>query len=141
MTVPARVYVGGEYVTLDEVKYRGEGGEARIYQYDRNTCLRILKFSDDECYRKDAEAQRAADKRLEEYQHKVLAFPKGLPANVLGPLEPVYAERGGRIIGHSMRWVDGAKVFNDLMDPVYRQEHGITQRDVMKLFEKLYDLL
>ena len=119
MSAPSIVYIDDGHWTEfrpTEGNYKNEGGEARVYLQSSNVGVRILKFPDDVSYRSNTSMQDAARERLEVYQTKVRDFPKDIPSNVLGPLAAVCDAPNGRVIGHTMRWVSGARDLFSLMN-------------------------
>ena len=83
------VEVGGRRVRLEDRDLLGEGGEGRVYRYGADLAVKVFT---------QPSAARAA---------KLRAFPRGLPASVVAPLE-LALDSGGDVVGYTMKRVDGA---------------------------------
>lgn len=95
----------GKLLTLS--KQIGEGGEARIFSTPGGLVAKVYKGPDDPSFATGgSEEQRNRDgagRKLREIWDKLAAFPTGMPASVVSPLELISA--GGQNVGYLMRAV------------------------------------
>ncbi len=111
------LFLGTERLTLSDADLLGEGGEARVFRW-RDLALKV--FHPTSVAGKEA---------------KVRAFPAGLPAEVVGPLERL-VDTKQRFAGYAMRRVEKAEEFGRLQQRKYREATVPTQQ-VMRLFGTL----
>lgn len=115
-----RVRIGGNVVILDPQDALGDGGEANVIRYG-DVAVKV--------YHKPTPAHEA----------KVNAFiqeirPK-LPVSVISPLEPVYSDRGNKVVGFTMRCLDaGYDVLSLLSKRNFRTSHAVGPRGVASVF-------
>ncbi len=109
------VYVGRREIGLSSRNAIGKGGEADVYSIGGGLALKVFKTPDHPDLQVLDPAERqalacAAQMRIELHQHKLPAFPHGLPAPVLAPVELAYDRRGSgaRIVGYTMPFIKGA---------------------------------
>jgi hypothetical protein len=120
----------------------GKGGEADVYLLDKQTVLKRYKEPADPDYALDPGAQLAAKVRLKEQVKKLPAFPKGLPPEVITPDELAYADGSNRrLVGYTMRYLDGMEVLMKLGDRSYRDQGGIDGNQVVRIFRKLHQMV
>ncbi len=82
----------------------GTGGEADIYQLNQTHVLKVFKDSRHPDYTGNINAQAGARERIRVHQEKLLQFPKGLPSQVITPLEIAYDVRGA-VRGYMMKLI------------------------------------
>jgi hypothetical protein len=99
------VAVGKRRVRPRPAALVGSGGEADVYDLGDGRALKLWKPPTHPDCAGDAAAEAAAAARLDLMQDKLPAFPAGLPARVVAPLEP--AIDAGRIVGYTMPLVAG----------------------------------
>lgn len=116
------VYVEGARVRLKDADLLGEGGEARVFRW-KDRAVKVFH---------PAAAGRARLDKLE----KLKAFPSGLPANVLGPLELAKDARG-EVVGFVMRALEGGDDAGRLAQRRYR-EPRVPNESVMAMFRALH---
>ena len=92
----------GKQITLS--KQIGEGGEARIFSVPGGLVAKVYKGPDDPSFATGgSEEQRNRDgagRKLREIWGKLAAFPSGLPASVVSPIELIAS--GGANVGYLM---------------------------------------
>jgi len=113
------VTVNGKDFRLTPKTFIGGGGEASIYRYDARLALKVFKTSDDSTYLGDPMAQAAATVRIKEHQDKLPVFPKGLPPNVIAPVDLAYDAK--TIMGYTMVFVNDAELLLSYTDKNFRQ--------------------
>lgn len=123
--------------TEDERQTIGEGGEAVVVRWtphaefirrhgNRRYAVKI--FFDD-----TPEQRAAATMR----QTKLRNVPRGVPHNVITPLDLVTDMRG-QIIGYVMPLVEDVVPLVRLMDPKFRRQSGITQAHAVQVLTNLH---
>jgi len=85
----------------------GTGGEADVYDLGDGRAIKLWKPPAHPDYAHAPPAQAAAAARLAAQQEKLPAFPVGLPARVVAPLDPAIEK--GRIVGCTMALVAPAE--------------------------------
>jgi DNA-binding helix-hairpin-helix protein with protein kinase domain len=115
----------------------GQGGEAIVYKLGHEA-LKVYLEPSDPLYAGDAAAQQAARARLDEQQHKLPAFPDNLPPQVIAPQRLAYDKNGKRVIGYTMRLLEGMEVLMSYADRQYRERHGIDANAMVAIFRKLH---
>lgn len=92
----------GKQVTLS--KQIGEGGEARIFSVPGGLVAKVYKGPDDPSFAtggsEEARNRDGAGRKLREIWGKLAAFPSGLPASVVSPIELIAS--GGQNVGYIM---------------------------------------
>ncbi len=134
------VYVAGKRVRLAASKMIGQGGEAEVYEISRGRALKLFKGPDHPEYAGDRAAQTAASRRLELQQTKLRAFPTNLPAVVIAPEQLAFDRGGTRILGYSMRRIDGAMPLHRFASRAIRR-HGIDDRQVIRILLALHEAI
>lgn len=114
------VYVGGKRVKVSPQASVGKGGEADVFALGGGTVLKLWKTPEHPDYEGALAEQDAAKDRIDLHQQKLRAFPGGLPARVVAPLELATDRSGQRITGYTMGFVEGAEVLMRFGDPKLR---------------------
>lgn len=134
-------YIDGRpysFNTEDERQTIGEGGEAVVMKWaphaefirrhgNRKFAVKLF-FT-------DTPVQLAA---VTVRQTKLRNVPRGVPANVVTPLEFATDYRG-QIIGYVMPLVEDVVPLVKLMDPRFREANGITQTHIVHVLRRLHD--
>lgn len=122
------LYLSGTRVRVTDADLLGEGGEARVFRH-AGSALKVFHPAT------DATAKRVLDQKLQ----KLARFPKGLPAQVMAPLELV-TDRAGRVLGYRMALVSGAEDFGRLANRKWRL--GVLSNAALTgLFQQLHGLV
>lgn len=132
------VYVQGRRVRLDPAKAVGKGGEADVFLLDRDTVVKVFKQPDHPDFTGFPQEQQAAMARIEEHQKKLRAFPKGLPAEVISPLELATDRRGDRILGYTMRFLSDSEVLLRYAERPFRSS-GIDNNQIRDIFQNMHE--
>jgi hypothetical protein len=103
-----RVYLGTRAVSVKASQSLGKGGEADIFDIGGGVALKLFKGPHHPDLAGSTVEQAAAEARLDLQQQKLPAFPLNLPPHVVVPMELARERPAGRIVGYSMRRVDGA---------------------------------
>jgi serine/threonine protein kinase len=128
------VVIGGTRVTpTNEI---GVGGEAVVFDWN-GQALKIYKDEKHPDFTGDPHAQKAARERIELHQKKLPAFPKGLPAEVIQPIELARDPKTSRVVGYTMQFLKGAEVLRRMSERSYRSQ-GIPDDLVVALFRNLH---
>ncbi len=136
------VYLNGKRRQLSPDKVVGKGGEADIYNLGDGTVLKLYKRPDDPDYVGNPAMQQGAAERLIEQQRKLPAFPRGLPAEVVAPLDLAYDKASdGQITGYTMRYLENMEVLLRLGDRQYREQGGIDSNRVVTAFRNLHQVV
>jgi H/ACA ribonucleoprotein complex subunit 3 len=132
------ISVRGKLIKLTPTDAIGKGGEADIYQLGPNLVAKIFKTPTHPDLNGNTFAQQAAKERLNEHQQKLPQFPKGLPTNVIAPVELVTEPKNAtRIMGYTMPFVDNAEVILRYGEKGFRQ-NGIPNSFITGLFKSLH---
>lgn len=115
------VYVSGRRVRVDPALSIGKGGEADVFDIGHHTVLKLYKTPDHPDYAGMPMEQSAARMRLDARQDKLRAMPRDLPGGVVGPIDLATDRKGARIVGFTMRHVEGAEVLLRYAEPSARR--------------------
>src|SRR5512142_2630796 len=131
------VYLGRTRVRLDPAQALGKGGEADVFRLSDGRALKVFKPPEHPDYQGFPAEQRAAEERIREHQHKLRAFPTGLPARVVAPEELATDRSRQQVVGYAMRLVAGAEPLVRYADPVFRRS-GIASQAVAAVFRDMH---
>lgn len=116
------VYLESQRIALDPAAAIGQGGEAEVFDIG-GRALKVFKGPEHPDFRGSPHERDAADRRLALHQHKLPAFPAGLPERVITPAAlAMDRKRGGRIVGYAMRLVAGAELLARHAEPQMRRQ-------------------
>lgn len=133
------IYLGGRQLRLRPEHKLGEGGEAEVYDLGDGTVVKWFKPPAHPDFAGDAAARAQVASRLAEHQDKLVAFPAGLPPQVVPPRELGYADRKRRVItGYQMAKVSGTSL-HLWGEPRWRRDHGVANADAIAPLLDLYD--
>jgi len=124
-------------IVLDLKKEIGGGQEAVVYALDATTVAKIYRTPTDPFYANNPEEQQGAKARLAYIQSKLAIFPKRLPKQVITPLEFLYNGKK-QLIGYTMPYIDNAYPLMLMGDVATRNKVGITNNDVINIFQNLH---
>jgi len=130
-------YINGKRIRVDDTDSIGKGGEADVFRVDENTVLKIFKPPTHPDLQGFAHEQKAAEERIRVHQKKLKAFPKGLPATVIAPMDIATDQTGQKIIGYTMRFLRGSEVLMRYSDRKFR-EAGVSNEKVCKIFMHMH---
>jgi len=129
-----KLYLAGRPVILDPTQVLGKGGEADVYDLGDGRALKVFKGPRHPDLAGQPAEQAAARARIDEHQHKLRAFPAGLPPRVIVPGELATARaRGKRVAGYAMRKVDGAQLLARFANPRSHRVPGAAERALATL--------
>jgi H/ACA ribonucleoprotein complex subunit 3 len=131
------VYIRGQPIQVTPQQAIGKGGEADIFKLDQGEALKLFKPANHPDYQGNPLAQRGAEQRLQEHQSKLRAFPSGLPERVIHPHTLATDRSQSRILGYTMRLVNGSEVLSHYSERSFRQQ-GILNQDIIQIFQDLY---
>lgn len=97
------VHVNGKRLTLSPAQAIGKGGEADVYDIGQGLALKLWKAPGHPDLLGDPALEENARRRIDEQQGKLGAFPRGLPARVVAPLDAATDRSGRRVVGYTMR--------------------------------------
>jgi hypothetical protein len=137
----ATVYLKGRRRQLSPDKAIGKGGEADVYDLGDGTVLKLYKQPNDPDYATNPTAPAAAVQRLQEQQHKLPAFPKGLPTHVVAPIDLAYNGNPGSIVGYTMQYLRNMEVLLAYADQEYRETGGVDHNQVVQIYTNLHSLV
>lgn len=124
-----------ERVKLNPTTIKGEGGEATIYGLPNGMALKIFKEPDHPDFAGNAEAQKAAQLRLDQHQKKLPLIPRDLPNCVVIP-NALATDTSGRIFGYRMPFIKGTNVLLEFSDQEFRA--GISNDRMKTTFTRLH---
>jgi len=124
--------INGKQITLSPSKIKGHGGEAVVYQIEKNLVAKIFKDSSHPDFITSEEKAAATDK-IQEHQSKLPNFPKGTPNNVITPIDMV--TNNNQIIGYTMQFIDRADGLKQFSKNKFRQL--IPNNDISIIFKDL----
>lgn len=129
------VYIKGQQVQLKQII--GEGQEAVVYRLNPTLVVKIYRQPNDPQYQGNLQEQQGAKDRLRIIQQKLRNFPKNITPHVIGPVELAY-NKNQEVIGYIMPYIDKAQTLLQYSDKTFRQQAGITNNHVMKVFQDLH---
>lgn len=127
----------GERILLDPTKSKGKGGEADIFFIGNGLVVKVFKPPDHPDYNGQPSEQEGARQRINEHQRKLPAFPTNLPKKVIVPVGLVTDRGGSKILGYTMKFLDGAEVLFLYGTRDFRQK-GVSANQVVKIFLDLH---
>ncbi|MGB2923901.1 MAG: hypothetical protein WBB82_01200 [Limnothrix sp.] len=135
-----KVFINQKKVELSPQKIIGKGGEAEVYAINQKEVAKIFKTPNHLDFSQDIEAQKSAAERIQEHQQKLSQFPTNLPTNILAP-KTLIRNSHGEILGYTMSYLQRAQPLYRYGDRRFREQNGITQNQVTKLFIELHKTL
>jgi DNA-binding helix-hairpin-helix protein with protein kinase domain len=142
------VYVCNREIALSSRNSIGKGGEADVYNVGNGLALKVFKTPDHPDLQVFDPVERqslvcAAQERIETHQRKLRIFPHGLPASVLAPIDLAYDRKGagGRIVGYTMPFIDGADLLFQYGKRAWRESAvgaGVNEESVRDLLLDLH---
>lgn len=134
------VYIDGKRHRLDPTLAIGKGGEADVYRLSHDTAVKIYKQPDHPDFAGFPHEQQAAKARIDEHQRKLREFPRMLPASVVAPISLATDRDGSRVLGFTMRFLDGVEVLLRYSERSFRGS-GIDNGQVARLFLGMHPTL
>lgn len=134
------VIIEGKRFRTDPTKLIGQGGEAEIYNVGNGTVLKLYKPSSHPDFAGNKKAMDAATARIEEHQAKLLAFPKGLPRNVIAP-QALAFDAKNRVVGFTMPFLSGGEVLLRYGERSFREAGGINENEIRKIYLELHKIV
>lgn len=131
------VHVSGHRVSVDPKASIGKGGEADVFDLGGGTVLKLWKAPDHPDYAGLPTEQEAARERLETHQKKLRELPRDLPEGVVGPIDLATDRSGKRLVGFTMRHVQGAEVLLRYAEPAARRA-GLSPADAISALRDLH---
>lgn len=135
------VMIRDKRTRLQPSKMIGSGGEAEVYDIGGGEVAKIFKPPTHPDFALDRHAMSAAIERIREHQTKLLSWPKGLPQEVIGPTSLARDVSGKNIVGYTMPYLSGMEVLLKYGERKYREMHGISTDDVVRLFGHFHPLV
>ncbi|WP_426755802.1 hypothetical protein [Myxococcus sp. Y35] len=134
------VWLDGKRVRLNPARALGKGGEADVFDLGDGRALKVFKPPEHPDYAGLPDAQAAARARLAEHQHKLPAFPAGLPGRVVVPQALATDKRGRTVLGYAMRKLEGVEPLRRFGEPSFRRA-GATAARVVEVLGGLHRAL
>lgn len=131
------VYIRGKPIQVTPQQAIGKGGEADVFKLSHGEALKLFKPANHPDYQGNPLEQLGAQQRLQEHQAKLRAFPSGLPESVIHPHALATDRFQHRILGYTMRLVNGSEMLSRYGERTFRQQ-GILNQDVVRIFQDLY---
>lgn len=134
------VVVEGKRIELTDKVLLGVGGEAEVYRHGERA-IKIYHPIDRLVEMNPGVNRRMLEKRIILNREKIGHFPKGLPANVVAPIAPVYQR--DKIAGFIMALVAGGYDIRQLARRAFREgtiDNGMVTRIFIHLLETLTQL-
>ncbi len=128
-----QVYVRSKRISVAPTDSIGKGGEADVYRIPGGHALKVFKGENHPDHL-TVDQRQAARIRIEEHQQKLTQFPRGVPSNVIVPLD-VATDRKGKIVGYVMDMVEGAEPLLRYGEKSFR--HGVNNNVVNRILKKL----
>jgi H/ACA ribonucleoprotein complex subunit 3 len=125
---------------LTSLKEIGAGQEAVVYDIGGGMVAKLYRQPNDPYYAGSQAEQQAANIRLARIQKKLSAFPKGLPANVIGP-RGLLTNTQGATIGYVMPFIRGAETLLTYGDLQFRESKNISNNEIRDIFLALHQTL
>lgn len=134
------VYLRGKRIKLDPTRSLGKGGEADVFDLGAGRALKLFKSPDHPDYQGLPSEQKAAEQRIALHQHKLRAFPVGLPRQVVAPDELATDRSGSSVVGYAMQVVAPAEPLVRYGEPTFRRA-GVSNSDVVRLFREIHTVV
>lgn len=131
------VYIAGKRRRITDSMTIGSGGEADIYALGQGVALKLYKSAAHPDLAAFPSQQQEATRRLAMLQHKLPAFPRPLPVQVVAPQDLATDRQGRRILGYTMPRIEGAEVLWRYGDKSFRQA-GVSAAQVSRIFGDLH---
>jgi H/ACA ribonucleoprotein complex subunit 3 len=136
------IYVAGKRLRLDSRQMVGSGGEAEIYDIGQGRVLKLYKAPEHGDFAMHPQSREAARQRIAEQQKKLALFPRHLPDGVIVPQHLASADAAGqRIVGFTMRFLQGAEVLLRFGDRAFRESSGTDGNHIKAIFRGLHLLV
>ncbi len=133
------VYLEGKSRRLRPADLLAEGGEAEVYDLHDGTVVKWFKPPQHPDFAGDAQAQAQVADRLAEHQHKLRAFPAGLPSQVVTPRALAYADQAQRTVGGYRMTKVAGEPLHHLGEPRWRRDHAMSAADAAAPLLDLFD--
>ncbi|AKQ70435.1 hypothetical protein A176_007347 [Myxococcus hansupus] len=134
------IWLEGKRFRLNPAKALGKGGEADVFDLGDGRALKVFKPPEHPDYMGLPTEQAAARVRLDEHQHKLRAFPVGLPGRVVSPQALATDKSGRAVLGYAMRKLDGVEPLRRFSEPSFRRA-GATAGRVVEVLSGLHRTL
>jgi serine/threonine protein kinase len=140
-------YLENRAIKLHPNKLIGEGGEAEIYQIDRETVIKFFKPFDHPNFKllgtHGKRLQDEALRRLNECQEKLPRFPRGVTPRLVEPDKFLYdrVDSSRQIVGYTMPLITPGHSLHDYAQRTFRESSGIGFDEVIEIFEDLHKTL
>jgi hypothetical protein len=122
-------------------KMIGSGGEAEVYDIGSGEVAKVFKLPTHVDFAQDRHARLASTERIREHQTKLLAWPKRLPKEAIGPTSLVRDVSGKNIVGYTMQYLSGMEVLLKYGERKYREAQGIGGDAIVHLFTNIHSLI
>jgi len=129
-------YINGRRIRIDPSRTLGKGSEADVYDIGSGKAAKIFKTASHADFHGDPGEQANAKARIKEHQAKLPAFPKGLPARVITPIDLATSKRGNQIAGYTMRLIPGADPLRAFSEKQFRLT--VDPARIVKIFLDLH---
>ena len=127
--------IGNKTITLRPTDIIGSGAEADIYRKG-GAAYKLFKPPTHRDFALQPAEQAMAKRRIDEHQHKLPAFPRGLPSRVIVP-EELVRDPTGRIVGYRMHLVENGEILFLFSDRDFR-DRGVPDDRVRDIFLDLH---
>ncbi|WP_338873134.1 hypothetical protein [Myxococcus stipitatus] len=134
------VWLEGKKVRLNPAKALGKGGEADVFDLGDGRALKVFKPPEHPDFMGQDAEQDAARARLAEHQHKLRAFPIGLPGRVVTPQTLATDKSGRTVLGYAMRKLENVEPLRRFTEPSFRRT-GATSARVVEVLSSLHRTL
>lgn len=135
-----KIYINGTGVRVTAQQAIAKGGEADIFDLGNGQVLKLFKSPDHADYQAFPQEQQAASLRIAEHQEKLRQFPQNLPSRVVTPLDLATDQKGGKIVGYTMPFLQSTEPLMKYSDRTFRQQ-GVATQAIGELFLDLHDTL
>jgi len=131
-----RVWLEGQRVSVAPSAQLGQGGEAEVYDLGDGRALKLFKPPGHGDFVGLPAQQQAAAARLAAMQHKLAAFPRGLPDRVVAPAALATSRKGGDVVGYAMAKVAGEALARH-GEVRWRRDRGVPANTVVAVLRDL----
>ena len=126
------IYLKGKRIYVDPAKSIGKGNEADIFDIGSGMVLKLFKPPEHPDYQGLPDEEEGARVRIAEHQEKLPAFPRNMPTHIITPQELATDQGNKKILGYTMKFLNGAEVLLQYADRTFRQ--AVPSNDVSLIF-------
>jgi H/ACA ribonucleoprotein complex subunit 3 len=131
-----KLTINGATLDTSRLTLLGVGGEAEVYTTPTGQALKVFKGKTHADYQGNPHAAKGAEDRIKLHQQKLSLFPKGLPNNVIAPIDLAY-DPTKKIVGYTMKLLSHQERLWSYSQPTIIST-GVTGAQLLELFTNMH---